>query len=432
MSSLFLPAELKWIVARHLSGDAATLSALSLVSKPWLDASQAVLFSQLDYTLDSPGALGNLICFFAEHPRLAACTKWLVLQGGTESLVEFELQEIFSLLDLMRGVRAFTLHHCDLNGPSEPLVFRHPCNLFVSAVHADIRTLASLCSCLEGHTLAIDDLYPYDPVYASPALFGTMRALDFSNVREMAGTASHLPPLWREVLLRSCSDNLVSVGLSMDLSEPLQSATCWNFLQRKGRCVEHLRLNISETYFPLFDDAAERIIDDEVGSDGFGGIPQDWEHHMLSEGCPLLKSVTLVILADMEDASFNTEDTILQWRYALRLLSSCPSTITHIFIELYAAGERTGTGSLNTAEEVDWAKWGEVLQRFQNLESFRFVASGRHWVPGLGDICEIEPITTTFISSWETYVCEELPSCRLQDVLESTRSSSHPLAMTAV
>ncbi|TCD60326.1 hypothetical protein EIP91_010350 [Steccherinum ochraceum] len=426
MSDPSLPTELKWIIAEHLCGDEATLSALSLVSKDWLVPSQTSLFSQIAPKITSPRTLTNMISFFTAYPHFAACTRRLLLRDGELESPHIELQfdEILSLISLMPNLHALTLDDCRIvsSKPSDLYAtFRHPCNLVVQDVFIDIQTLALLCSCLAGHTLilgATADVFGWvDPKsfkFIPPQSFSDMRALDISKLSDSVELESLADP-WPMIILRSCSDQLRSVGLPLTLNMQSEMCMSWEFLKTKGRHIEHLRLDMSETFILAHENL---ILSSE--SDEFGGIPLGWEYGCLSETSPNLKSITLVLFANSPDIYNHNRDTsratLLQWRYALRLLSSCPLTVTHIFVEFWTLSSHVPDRTLAIAGLVDWKEWNEVLGRFGNLESFRFVAPGTHWVEGHGETCEFEPSTTEFVLNWEAYVREWFTSPRLRSM----------------
>ncbi|TCD70959.1 hypothetical protein EIP91_000866 [Steccherinum ochraceum] len=364
-----LPTELKYVVSHHLCGDTTTLSALSLVSTQWLKPSQVALFYQLSIEVGPSRSLDHLISFFSENTHLAACTTQLVIGGQP-------------IIDI-GGLHYLRLSALPLFGPGDvDHVLPHPCTFCLSSVNVqNPRTLEALCVRLTGHTLMLADV----DVETSDEGFNSTPSSSFQDLRVLDISHSRATP-----------DALVEIT--------------WPEWMLRGH-VEHLCLRLDESDFAE-DHTAQHLIHDLVGPGGFGGTPDDWDDELLHDKCPRLKSLTLAMSTDNQ---YKMGDTIMQWRYALRLLSSCPRSITHIFIELDDAGTRDGSIPLTTARYVAWNKWEEVLGRFERLESFRIMNPGARWSKGHEDFRNANPgnITSSFESHWEAYVRERFASSRL-------------------
>ncbi|TCD62442.1 hypothetical protein EIP91_006904 [Steccherinum ochraceum] len=177
----------------------------------------------------------------------------------------------------------------------------------------------------------------------------------------------------------------------------------------------NLRLNVSASYYMASEADKQVILRDEAGAEGYGGIPSDWEPLTLSDKCPNLRTITLVMLvANGTRTDFDKPHGVVQWRYALRLLSMCPSTVTYIAMELYAQPSFDDDApptlvSVETCRDLNWRRWNQVLERFPRLDSFRIIEPGLHFVEGHGEIFEPDRlIVTTYATEWEAYVHNEL------------------------
>ena len=70
---------------------------------------------------------------------------------------------------------------------------------------------------------------------------------------------------------------------------------------------------------------------------------------------------------------FDKSTAVLQWRYALRLVASAPRTLTSITIGLdFVSDVPYEDLAFCTIASINWAAWGEVLRRFENLRSVTF------------------------------------------------------------
>ena len=129
------------------------------------------------------------------------------------------------------------------------------------------------------------------------------------------------------------------------------------------------------------------LCQDVVGRDGFGGLDPSWESASLSTYCPSLTSVTIILYVEPEYGSHgaNTwwrKNTILTWRYALRLLSSASPRLKSITISLaFSVNSVDNYFTESTIQFVDWKKWDDVLRKFEDLEELRFIRLSEHlWV----------------------------------------------------
>lgn len=114
---------------------------------------------------------------------------------------------------------------------------------------------------------------------------------------------------------------------------------------------------------------------DNIGTDGFGYIYPTWPPSVsLSDCCPTLTSLTFVLFVNRESLDdWKKSDAVIPWRYALRLLSTAPPTLSSLRIGLRLAGDvKFEDLEQCTVPLIHWAKWNEVLQGFSGLQSVVF------------------------------------------------------------
>ncbi|TCD70736.1 hypothetical protein EIP91_002112 [Steccherinum ochraceum] len=117
------------------------------------------------------------------------------------------------------------------------------------------------------------------------------------------------------------------------------------------------------------------LIKDNTGDSGFGGMPSEWPNIDLSSCCPSLRHITFVLFIAHGPLDYVLKDSaIFIWRYALRLLATAPKTVRSVSVlflmESYVQPEELGS----TIVAVDWGKWDEVLEGFDELQELAFVA----------------------------------------------------------
>lgn len=137
--------------------------------------------------------------------------------------------------------------------------------------------------------------------------------------------------------------------------------------------------------------AADVLVKDRAGEDGFGGIDPSWSTISLSECCPRLKTFTMLLNVGQQRSYANTEDPlffingffvstqpILVWRYALRLLASAHSRNCLEYLNIGLNFRSRVSAPCKNLEEstlrfLDWKKWDEVLSGFKSLKELRFM-----------------------------------------------------------
>lgn len=157
-------------------------------------------------------------------------------------------------------------------------------------------------------------------------------------------------------------------------------------------------------------------------SDSFGGIPSTWHIVSLSECCPQLKSITITLWVVEEDIR-ETDDSLVEWRHALRLLITAPSTITHIRVGLK---EVSSLGHMRidecTIKSIDWPKWDEVIEKFPRLEHLEFamLENQRRYRPAeprWTKLFQTKALLGSFGTELERYLREHLPLANERGIL---------------
>ena len=163
------------------------------------------------------------------------------------------------------------------------------------------------------------------------------------------------------------------------------------------------------------------LVADEEGADGFGGIPPSWHTVSLSTCCPSLQDITFALYVNRESGDdTKRSDAVLQWRYALRLLASAPSSLTSITVTMYLAGEVPYEElQYCTVDLVDWHRWNQVLGGFKNLQRLTFTRMDPDWK----DCQYYEPyeprgqLPQHFVKEMEAFIKESLLSLAGKDVI---------------
>ena len=113
------------------------------------------------------------------------------------------------------------------------------------------------------------------------------------------------------------------------------------------------------------------MLEDEVGHGGYGGIPAAWQILRLSESCPSLKTLTLIMGVS---TSSRDSELIFMWRYALCLFASAPPTLESLKIGMVHSGIGIPYSMrTNTLHAVNWKRWREVLKTFDKNFRLNFV-----------------------------------------------------------
>lgn len=417
-----LAPELRIIIAMYLrrDGDKKTLDALSRVSRAWQAPAQMSLYETFRMLVTERRTLQTLIAFFKSSPHLAVDVRELGLCGdmpGIDWPPSLEISHIMALVALLPNVRHLELLGCMIKGApkltGQPTNQARPCTLSLSGVRMDELAFHGLLSQLVVDNLTVTEIFVDGLTTIPPALLASSHTLELrwgvgciQHKRRGEVDVSQQPLTDR--ILSSCPDNLKTFGIACDLKLTQKVGAMCDFLEAKGRHIQHLRLyfNGTPSMYATPGTMYGNFLRNYTKTDRFGPMygPKGTRTATLSDCCPSLTSLWIALSVDLYGRGFHT-DSFVQWRYALRLLASAPHTLTSITIELNALepqeDQRIEECTLGT---VDWDHWDEVLRRFKGLKHLRVERPGQSRLfdilePGglLPDDCQAQYLPAYFL-----------------------------------
>lgn len=470
-----LPTELKCEVAKYLWHDYASssLRSLSLASKDWTAPAQSFLFRHFTVRLTSNVHLKtarSLATFLDTYEHVRQYVLELLLIGPESGPVELFTPQLLSYIGFLPALRHLKVYSTRILDSHRTQVLRRAARLIsltllnVEMCAPDLFLLINQCA---GPVLCLANVLATStaPVASWPisAISTKRKSL---TLRRFCIRGHNLPSTFAPDVLELCTDTLETLAIEWIFYDNISGSAqhLCKFIRTKGHNIVHLRLDlaaaanaltaVSCTYIlaNLFRTAAYSvfrisrpfadapIVSDRIGEDGFGGIDPTWETVDLSNCCPQLKTLTMILRVGSQRTYSSNEGgmidimttdfwsrlhhaAILVWRYALRLLASALSrnSLTSVAIGLHF-DLPDNTSSFNIKEStlhlLDWKKWDEVLGGFKDLKELKFMCM-THF-ENLAFREPYEPCAQfpeTILAHLRTRIEDELPSLQRKNVV---------------
>ncbi|KAH8102997.1 hypothetical protein BXZ70DRAFT_1006172 [Cristinia sonorae] len=272
---------------------------------------------------------------------------------------------------------------------------RYPCHFTISDASLTTASFTSLLNIFTGTSLTLTSLTLSPKLSTAleqgfstsgwtilPSSFASLRNICLSGVSNRQRQAGKVElgseEGWAdEVLHIYNAATLSSFTITRNLRIEQDMRIFTDFLVANGQNLRQLSLDLTSTTLSTLTSLNAECVEDTVGLDGFGCIPDSWHTVDLSVCCPHLRNVAFLFSVDTfgyPGSRHIPSDTVLQWRYALRFLSTAPHSLTRItiafplkFFEFSSYG-RPWDNRDGTIHQVDWKKWEEVAGQFDNLE----------------------------------------------------------------
>ncbi|TCD64717.1 hypothetical protein EIP91_003760 [Steccherinum ochraceum] len=422
--AVFLPPEIRLNVAQRLSR--RRLQALCFASRDWRSTAQILLFRVIRVILPRRTVAG-FIAFLRSSPHFRAYVhKLFIYDNASDKPPSISVKELFKALKLLPALRCLKFDSIALTGSSKVAKANLPSlpNFHLACSRSDVETSAfnALLTHLRVAELHLSFLLlrPSASNNSAPLFCSEMfQSLRILNVGQVV-TPRQAQSEWRtSEILAACPDSLTSLGVGYDINRYRHGRALHEFLQEKGSHIESLNIDYGR-WGEIEPEAEEmRLMMDDVGRDGFGGMPSKWPKMKLSTCCPSLKHITFVLFVAYESLDdMKKSSAIFLWRYALRLLASAPKTLCSITVLFMMDGDVPFEDlDRSTIDTVDWRRWDKVLKGLGELERLTFAPLGLE-AYGKGDfeVPSRQERTSAWCEEASEFVLKRLRSLHDRDV----------------
>ncbi|TCD64713.1 hypothetical protein EIP91_003756 [Steccherinum ochraceum] len=275
------------------------------------------------------------------------------------------IEDLFKAVQLLPAIRCLKFYHVAITGPfkiTEDLV---PVIPKLKIVFSSLKTGSDILDALLRRLSPSELHLQHAAIGLSDGSSSSFRPEAFKSVRSLhiggvyTNEASQTEWTSPDMLSMCPADTLTTFGLGYDIDEHQLGEELRQFLAKKGRHIECLKIDYGHGAQVEPEAEAMHLVVDDVGRDGFGGMPPKWLTVKLSTTCPSLKHLSLFLFVDAEPLDKSKQSSaIFLWRYALRLIASAPKALVSVTV-LYELARDVSYEDLDmsTICVVNWKQW---------------------------------------------------------------------------